>query len=262
MRKSKLEFYDLIKDLISKEDFEKEIKKRADEYGQLLDEAAVAFLIVDEMGKNVENVSTIKELKDNEEATVYAAVTKIFEPRIFEKNGRKGKVVNLEIKDETGKCRLVLWDKDVELVENGTIKENAVLKVVNGYVKKTENWFEINVGKWGLAVPEPEEKKLKINFTDLSEVTPGMNVNVTGTLVGKDGPRSFVRKNGLTGFVSNIILYDGKDSVRAVLWDERAKETTNLETGDNVEIINGYVKSDNGIEIHVGSKGIIKKRAC
>ncbi|MDI6916607.1 MAG: OB-fold nucleic acid binding domain-containing protein [Thermoplasmatales archaeon] len=329
MRKTKTESYELVKDLISKKDFEKEIKKRFDEYNQLLDEDAIAFLIVDEMGRNVGHVSTIRELKDGEEATIYAAVTKIFEPRVFEKNGRKGKVVNIEIKDETGECRLVLWDRDVELVENGTIKENTVLKVVNGYVKKTENWFEINVGKWGVVVPEPGDMPkghIKINFTDLSDVKPGMNVNVTGTLIGKDGPRSFVRKNGSTGFVSNIILYDGKDSARVVLWDERAKETANLETGDNVEIINGYTKlsniryygkrfqrfpnisgkakgfsvkfqrenstenisvaanfqawqtrkiaatrklgsleftkSDNGAEIHVGSRGAIRKRAC
>ena len=91
MWKPKIEYYELVKDLISHEDFEKEIKKRFDEYNQLLNEDAVAFLIADEMGRNVGHVSTIRELKDAEEVTVYAAVTKIFEPRVFEKKWKERK---------------------------------------------------------------------------------------------------------------------------------------------------------------------------
>ena len=295
MQKTKTESYELVKDLISHEDFEKEIKKRFEGYNHLLDEDAIAFLIVDETGRNVEHVSTIRELKDAEEATVYAAVTKIFEPRVFEKNGRKGKVVNLEIRDETGDCRLVLWNKDVELVEKGIIKDNTVLKVVNGYIKKTGNIFEINVGRWGAVIPEskdaaefalqipsilgkvkdfsvrslgksktfPEDTPkglIKVNFIDLSDIKPGMNVNVVGTIISKNGSRSFVRKNGSTGFISNIMINDGTGSSRVVLWDERAKETVKFEIGDNIEIRDGYTKQDNGAEVHVGSGGKIKKR--
>jgi len=295
MRKTKTESYELVKDLISHENFEKEIKKRDDDYNQLLDEDAIAFLIADEMGRNVEHVSTIRELKDAEEATVYVAVTKIFEPRVFEKNGRKGKVVNLEIRDETGDCRLVLWNKDVELVEKGIIKDNTVLKVVNGYIKKTGNIFEINVGRWGAVIPEskdaaefalqipsilgkakdfpvrsleksktfPEDTPkglIKVNFIDLSDIKPGMNVNVVGTIISKNGSRSFVRKNGSTGFISNIMINDGTGSSRVVLWDERAKETVKFEIGDNIEIRDGYTKQNNGVEVHVGSSGKIKKR--
>lgn len=307
MRKTKAESYELVRDLISHENFEKEIKKRADDYNQLLDEDAIGFLIADEMGRNVGHVSTIRELKDGEEATIYAAVTKIFEPRIFEKNGRKGKVVNLEIRDKTGDCRLVLWNKDVELVEKGIIKDNTVLKVVNGYIKKTGNIFEINVGRWGAVIPEskdaaefasqipsilgknqrffpsdatenvkgvflaslekskifPEDTPkglIKVNFIDLSDIKPGMNVNVVGTIISKNGLRSFVRKNGSTGFISKIMINDGTGASRVVLWDERAKETAKFEIGDNIEIREGYTKLDNDAEIHVGSRGTIKKR--
>ncbi len=285
MQKTKTEYYELVKDLISYENFEKEIRKRFGEYNQLLDEDAIAFLIVDELGRNVEHVLTINELKDAEDATVYAVVTKIFEPRVFEKNGRKGKVVNIGIKDETGECRLVLWNKDVELVEKGGIQENAVLKIVNGYVKKREGRFEINVGRWGAVILEsgdaaekvkgvflssleksktfPEDTPkglLKVKFIDLSDIKPGMNVNVIGTIIRKDGPRSFIRKNGSTGFVSNITIHDGTGSSRIVLWDKQAKETIKFEIGDNMEIRDGYTKPDNGAEIHVGSRGKIKKR--
>ncbi len=263
MQKTKTDYYELVKDLISYENFEKEIKKRFGEYNQLLDEDAIAFLIVDELGRNVEHVLTINELKDAEDATVYAVVTKIFEPRVFEKNGRKGKVVNLELRDETGDCRLVLWNKDVELVEKGIIKDNTVLKVVNGYVKEREGRFEINVGRWGAVISNPEgtsRKVVKVNFTNLSDIKLGMNVNVIGTIIRKDGPRSFIRKNGSTGFVSNITIHDKTGSARIVLWDEQAKETAKFEIGDNMGIRDGYTKPDNGAEIHVGSRGKIKKR--
>jgi replication factor A1 len=87
-----------------------------------------------------------------------------------------------------------------------------------------------------------------------------MNVNVIGAIISKDGPKSFIRKNGSTGFVSNIMVNDGTGSSRVVLWDERAKETAKFGIGDNIEIRGGYVKENNGTEVHVGLKGIIKKK--
>ncbi|MDI6887601.1 MAG: hypothetical protein QMC98_03050 [Candidatus Thermoplasmatota archaeon] len=51
MQKTKLEYYELIKDLISKEDFEKELKKRFAEYSELIPEASLAFMLVDELGR-------------------------------------------------------------------------------------------------------------------------------------------------------------------------------------------------------------------
>ena len=52
---------------------------------------------------------------------------------LVEKNGKKGKVVNLMLADETGQIRLSLWNEQVKLVEESQIKEGVVIEITNGY---------------------------------------------------------------------------------------------------------------------------------
>ena len=119
MHKSKDQLYDQIKDIKTKDQFKKEIAKLVKEYDELFDEDTAALLIVDELGENKQNISNIADLESGTECTVFGKITNINSSRNFNrKNGRTGKVINLELTDETGKCGLALWDKDVELVTN------------------------------------------------------------------------------------------------------------------------------------------------
>jgi replication factor A1 len=96
------------------------------------------------------NVKNIKDLKDREEATVEVEVTKIAETREFEKRtGGKGKVRNVSVKDETGSCRLALWDNDVDLVDTLPIRVGGKLRCVDCYVKHSDFGMDISKGKKG-----------------------------------------------------------------------------------------------------------------
>lgn len=141
----------MVSDLMPKDKFEEEIKKRDDEYEGLLSEEAIAYLIVDELGRNIMDKAIISELKDGESVSLEVKVEDIKEPREFKrKDGSTGQVVNIVIKDETAKCRLTLWDKDVEAVKKSRIKKGSRIKIVNGYVKVSDFGVEINIGRWGL----------------------------------------------------------------------------------------------------------------
>jgi phosphopantetheine adenylyltransferase len=59
MHKTKTELYDLIKDIRTKKDFEKELKTRYKNYDGLLDEATIALLMVDELGRNKQSIDKI-----------------------------------------------------------------------------------------------------------------------------------------------------------------------------------------------------------
>ena len=61
MHKNKDQLYEDINDLITKNKFEKEIKNRKKEYDDLIDENTLALLIVDELGRNKQNVSKIAD---------------------------------------------------------------------------------------------------------------------------------------------------------------------------------------------------------
>jgi replication factor A1 len=255
MHKSKEQLYQEIKDIKTKDEFENEIEKIQKEYDGLLDDDTTALLIVDELGRNKQNISKIKELEPRRECTVFGKVTKINQSRNFNrKNGSTGRVVNLDLTDETGTCGLALWDKDVELVKNKTIKEGTNVKIINGYIKDGFNGIEINVGRWGLIVIEPEV------MPDSYKEKPSEKKVIKGKLVEIEPTRAFFKDDGKFGFVTNIKLETQEDIKQITVWGEKVKEIQKLKKGDSVEIKDIDIREKNGgKELHINSKGIIKK---
>lgn len=96
------------------------------------------------------NAKTVKELKDREEVTIELEVTKIGDVKEFEKRtGGRGKVRNLNARDETGTCRIALWDADVDLVESMEIQTGTKLRCTDCFVKQTDFGIDITKGKKG-----------------------------------------------------------------------------------------------------------------
>jgi len=257
MPKDKNQLYESIKDLKTKKQFEEEIKKRQKEYDDLLDENTTALLIVDELGRNKQNISKIKDLKPGLECTVYGRVTKINKSKSFtRKNGSVGNVVNIELTDDTEKCTLVLWNKNVDLVKNKEIKIGTNLKIINGYTKDGFNGLELNVGQWGLLEIEPDDMP---KITEEKQPVESENT-ISGTLIEIQPTRAFFKDDGEFGFVTNIKIR-GKEGVKQlVLWGEKVKEVQRFKQGDTIEINNISTRQKNGEqEAHVNGRSNIKK---
>ena len=255
MHRSKEQLYQEIKDIESKDEFEKEIDKIQEEYDMLLDEDTTALLIVDKSGRNKQNISKINELEPGMECTIFGKITNITKSRNFNrKNGSTGQVINLELTDDTGACGLALWDRDVELVKKKTIQKGTNVKIINGYIKDGFNGIEINVGRWGLIEIEPE------NRLDIKkEKTPEDNV-LRGKIIKIEPTRAFFKDNGEFGFVTNIKLEAEYNVKQIAIWDEKVKEIQKLKQGDSIKIENIDIRQKNGKEeLHVNSKGVIKK---
>ncbi|KYK29406.1 hypothetical protein AYK20_05515 [Thermoplasmatales archaeon SG8-52-1] len=247
--------YQQIKDIKSKEEFQKDIDKIKKEYDGLFDEETSALLIVDELGRNKENIIKIKDLRPGIDSTIYGNITKINQSRNFNrKNGSTGRVVNLELTDETGSCGLALWDKDVELVKNKTIKKGTDIKIINGYVKDGFNGIEINIGRWSIIEIEPVDKPdSEINKTPIIEKLKGKLIEIEPT-------RAFFKDNGEFGFVTNIKLETKEEIKKITVWDEKVKEIKKIKKGSYIEITDVDIKEKNGEkEIHINNKGVIKK---
>ena len=206
-------------------------------------------------GRNKKNQCSIEDLHPGIECTVSGTITDINEMRKFDrKNGSIGRVVNLELTDSTGSCGLVLWDKDVELINNKSIKIGTKLKLVNAYTKEGYSGLEVNIGRWSILEIEPDD------FPDFSHKQSINQNKIKGTIVEIEPTRSFFKDDGEFGFVTNIKIKD-KDNVKQLtLWNEKVKEIQGLKQGDQIEINNIDIKQKNGKkEIHVNGKGIIIK---
>jgi len=253
MHTKKEELYNKIKDIKTKEEFEEEIKNLKEEYDDLIDEETLALLIVDSLGRNQENVCKIKDITSGTECTVFGKVTRINESRSFNrKNGTNGRVVNLEISDETGTCGLVLWNRDVDLVKNKTIKKNSNLKIINGYVKDGYNGIELNLGRYGLV--EVSEEKIDVKKSSVKEDT------IKGEIVDVQPSKAFFRDDGEFGFVTKLKLKTKDDTKEITIWDEKVKEIQKYSEGDRIEILNIDNREKNGVtELHLNGKGKIQK---
>lgn len=255
MHQTKEQLYEYIKDLKTQEEFEHEIQVRYREYDGLLDEPTIALLLVDELGRNKQTILKIVDLKSDMKSTVFGKVTNVYESRRFtRKNGSSGRVINLELADETGMCRLVLWNKDVELVRNKTIQKGTRVKVVNGYVKNGFNGLELNVGRWSLLEIEPEDMPMFVKEKLAN------NITIKGTLIERDPTRVFFKETGEVGFVTTIKIEVERRLIRALtVWDEKVKELQGFKVGDVIEI--NHVNCRNArknTELHVNGNSTIK----
>jgi replication factor A1 len=253
MHKTIENLYKKINDLKTKEEFLQEIQDIQNKNDQLLDQEAVALLIVDKLGRNNQFYSKISDLRSNTECSIVAKITNIKNHRIFNrKNGSTGKVTNLEITDETGTCGLALWDKDADLVKNIKIKIGTNLKIINGYIKNGYNGIEINVGRYSLIEIEPEQK-INLKNEQISDI-------IKGTLIQTMPTKPYFKENGEFGFVTNIKIQT-KDKIKEVtLWDDKVKEIQKYKIGEKIEIKNCDKKQKNGeTQIHLNKKSKINK---
>ncbi len=140
--------YDLVKDLMTKDRFIAEINERKKLYNDLLDDEAIGYMIVDELGRNPGNWVKIKDLINDVIVSIYANVDEI-EDNIIKKNDRELKLRKIKISDETGSAELNLWNDEIE---NFKLQKGDRIKIINCYVKIDKFGLHLSLGKWGSIV--------------------------------------------------------------------------------------------------------------
>ena len=71
-------------------------------------------------------------------------VTHVDASREFEKSGVKGKVAKATIKDETGECKLSLWNEQID-----EIKKGEKIKITGGWADEYKGEIQVSSGKFG-----------------------------------------------------------------------------------------------------------------
>jgi replication factor A1 len=128
---------------------ESKMARLREEFGGLVDDATIRRLVLDD-GVIKMTTKKIADLKDREEVSIVVKVNKINEVRNFNKRtGGQGRVRNLEVEDDSGNCRLTLWDDDVDLPESMNISVGTELSLTDCYTKQTDYGLDISKGKKG-----------------------------------------------------------------------------------------------------------------
>ncbi|MEM0493294.1 MAG: OB-fold nucleic acid binding domain-containing protein [Candidatus Thermoplasmatota archaeon] len=260
MHQTKDQLYDLISDIYSKSDFEKIIHERSRECNGLLDLDTLSLLLVDEHGRNKQCFTKISDLKPDTECTVIGLVSQIHKQRRYtKKNGDEGRVLRIDIKDDTGVCSVILWNDDIERI---THLDNGVrIKVVNGYVKHgLTGGLEIHIGRWSLLeimdnTDNMKEKEIKDKSSKIERehrVLNEMGKDITGVLTSKKPTHVYFMDNGDFGFVTTVSVKTEKGEVKCTVWGEKVKEMQSFSIGDRIRIINPCIRVQNkGYEYHI-----------
>lgn len=192
---------------------------------------------------------------------VSAKIVNNYGIREFSREGKSGKVASLLIGDDTGTCRMVLWDTNhINEIEKNNIKEDDVISIKNAYVKENNGFKEIHLGNRSSLEKSDENIKV-VNYNIISNASTKKikdlevndNTNIEGTIVQVFEPRFYdscpecrkkVSEEGKCeahGIVQkkevpivNIYLDDGTENIRVVLFNENAnKLIQNQETLKN-----------------------------
>lgn len=243
---------------VSLEEFREAVEEKVEQMGGLADEETAAMLIAHEIGES--EVGGVADVEPGmEEAKFVAKVIDIGELRTFERDGEDedGRVVNVEVADETGSIRAAFWDEHAEATLE-ELEEGQVLRI-KGRPKEGFSGVEVSVDE---VEPDPDtDIDVQVSDTHTVEaLSLGLSsVNLVGVVLDTDTVRTFDRDDGSEGKVANLVVGDSTGRIRVTMWDERAEQVTEFEAGDTVEVVDGYVRErDGSLELHVGNRGALE----
>ena len=207
--------------------------------------------------------------------TLTVKVERVFNLSTFtrKKDGSEGRVLSMVVGDDTGTTRFVFWDENADAASD--IQEGEVIKLTGGMTRAGRNDGEIEVHAGRSSTIETNlDKKIKVKAekweapaadplgrVTIADMKVGMrDVDIEGKVYSIFPPNQFER-DGKAGQVQNIIIADesGK-SVRTAFWNEDVEKIKDLEVGNVIKILHGYVKKGyrDDIEYGVGRIAEIK----
>jgi len=242
---------------VEKEEFREAVEQKVEQMGGLADEETAAMLIAHDLdGGEVETIADIEP--GMEEAKFLAKVTSVGDLRTFERDGEDedGNVLNIDVADESGSVRVALWGEDAVAGEE-ELEPGQVLRV-KGRPKDGYNGLEVSADRVEGEPDADVDVEVGGEVTADSLTIGQSDVNLRGVVLDTDSIRTFDRDDGSEGRVSNLTLGDETGRVRVTLWDEQADRAEELDAGQSVEVVDGYVRErDGSLELHVGSRGAV-----
>jgi ssDNA-binding replication factor A large subunit len=203
--------YALVDDLISREEFERRVDAKIEDCGDLVDEPTAAMLVVGELGRQHVKINGLAG-----KSSLFSFFGKVIdktEPKEFDrKDGEKGWVATLLTGDETGTTRVVLWDEKAGAAVD--IVAGDVLEIIGRHPPNSSN--EI----YALAL-----RKASCEIT-CRQSAPGVTgeslstepVDLDAVLITREEPRTFSRRDGSTGEMTEAVIGDAYGTARVVVW--------------------------------------------
>lgn len=181
--------------------------------------------------------------------------------KTFKVNNREGKVLRVNVRDDSGFLTLVLWNEAADKLAD--VEDGRRLKILGGKVRlRATGGLEIHIND----PSRIEVLPFKVDLDDLISKVADLKPNVRGlTLLLKAYSKAFIRTfktpSGVEGRVASLLAGDDTGLVLVNFWGKASHYAEEIEEGDIFVVKNAYTRMGlRGLEVHVGLDGILEKR--
>ncbi len=243
---------------LSEAEIRLKIDQKLTQLSGLISKEGAATIVANELGvKLYENSGKIKDIYTGMRSVeLLGKVTQVYDVKEFPRtDGTTGKVANFMVGDETGFMKIVCWGSTTDIVKQ--LSEGTVVRLQGGFVKENMRGFkEVHLSDRSrvLINPKGETVEVKKNGNGNGSATRKKlnelkendeNVEVFGTVrqvydinyfevcpecsqrtKGTEGAFNCTEHGSITpdyNFVFNLILDDGTDTMRVVLFRNQAE---------------------------------------
>ena len=264
--------WEKVQDALSKDEFIDKFNKIKEEYKDasffsdkdFIDMVVNPFTGEETKGEpvdtfDVDTPKTIAEVEPGRQGfSVIARVMSISNPKLFtSRKGEDGKLANMQIADNTGEVRLVLWTENIKHLKHiseGDIVEISDVDCKDGFRGGKE--FSLRPRSLLRAIDETNENYPKNiadfpvyeeNIISIADIVPDEKVSIIGRLIRVPTPHSY-ESNGKKGKVTSLEIQDKTGKIAYTLWNKDVKliNTLDLKEGDIVKILNEQSRERNG----------------
>ncbi len=165
-------------------------------------------------------------------------------------DGGEGKLLRFVLSDDSAETTVVVWNGKVDELE-GQLSPRVCLYLINGKIKERESGgFEVHVDSSSFVRIQP----VMLQMSKIANLKEGDVVNVEGNVSNVDAIREVITGKGEQIKLLTFELRDETGSVKVTLWREQAEQFSNLRTGDNLTVKNGYIKMGYGNKLELTTR--------
>lgn len=232
---------------LSVQDVERRIEAKRAKLSGLISKEGAAQVVASELGVSFEKEKMkVSELMSGmRRVNITGKIIQMFPVKSYDKNGRSGKIGAFVLADDTGNVRTVLWDMNhISLIEQGKIKQGDFVEIVNSAVRNNEihltGFSDIKLSN---EVIENIVTEKAVSEKSIKNFVPGESVEMRAIIVQAFEPRFFLvcpacgkkltdlgeclehgKVSGEKRALLSIVLDDGTETIRAVLFSEQIKK--------------------------------------
>ncbi len=162
------------------------------------------------------------------------------------KDGSLGKVASLRVMDETGSIRVTFWNQDTEKLKN--LEPNNVISIthLNPRINRLDS-NKVDLHATSNTTIKIKSKEIEIQepfLENIQQIQERENIiSFKGVITSIDNLKNVALKSGETVSLLNFTVSDDTDSVRVVIWRQKAEELANtLKMGMGIALKNVLIR--------------------